>query len=225
MPKVRYLKIQFSENIFAYQIPHFRAAVIEKTKRESSLFHNHKEEGFLYRYPLIQYKVTRKKASIICLNDGADDIHYLLRNQNMHLRIGKEEHDFQIEDIAMNYFQIQTWQSHFDYSLLNWLPLNQANYTKYESLSNESEQLAMLEKILVGNILSMAKGLDWFVEDKIEIQLTAIKSIKERTFKNKKMMAFNLNFKSNVSLPDFIGLGKGSSVGFGVVKRFYEKAV
>jgi CRISPR/Cas system endoribonuclease Cas6 (RAMP superfamily) len=37
-------------------------------------------------------------------------------------------------------------------------------------------------------------------------------------FKGRKVLTFCVNFKTNVSLPDYVGLGKGSSVGFGVVK-------
>lgn len=33
------------------------------------------------------------------------------------------------------------------------------------------------------------------------------------------MMGFDIRFKSNVSLPDYIGLGKGVSIGFGMIKR------
>ena len=220
MPKIRYLKIRFSQNIFPYEIPHFRAAVIEKTKRESNLFHNHKEEkGFLYRYPLIQYKVTHKKASIICLNDGADDIHYLLQNRNMNLRIGKKTVPFEIEDINMHYHQVQTWDKLFHYSLLNWLPLNQKNHTLYSALKTEAEKIKMLNKILTGNLLSMAKGIQWFVEDKLIVDIINIKQIRELEFKRKKLIGFSVNFKSNVSLPDYVGVGKGSSVGFGMVRE------
>jgi hypothetical protein len=58
MPKIRYLKVRFAQKIFPTDIPLFRAAVIEKTERVASLFHNHKDDQqVIYRYPLIQYKV------------------------------------------------------------------------------------------------------------------------------------------------------------------------
>ena len=221
MPKVRYLKIRFSQNVFPNEIPRFRAAVIEKTKRESSLFHNHKSDTeYLYRYPLIQYKVTNKKASIICLNEGTDDIHYLLQNRNLDLRIGNKTLPFEIEDINMHYHQIQTWDKLFHYSLLNWLPLNQKNHKIYHELKSEIEKIALLNRILTGNLLSMAKGIQWFLEDRLVVEITKIKQIKMLERKGKKLHAFSLNFKSNLSLPDYLGIGKGCSVGFGVVKQF-----
>jgi hypothetical protein len=42
------------------------------------------------------------------------------------------------------------------------------------------------------------------------------------SFKGKEMPGFSLDFNSNVILPPYIGLGKGSSIGFGVVKKISE---
>jgi hypothetical protein len=174
----------------------------------------------MYRYPLIQYKVTEKKASIICLQDGTDEIHHLFAHQNMNLRIGQREETYTIEDIKLNYFNIQTWEATFQYSLLNWLPLNQKNYALYKSFESEAEQIALLQRILVGNILALGKGIGWHADAQIIAHITAIKSIQLLPFKGQEVEAFTINFSSNVSLPDFVGLGKGSSVGFGVVKGF-----
>lgn len=225
MPKIRYLKVRFSQNIFPYDIPRFRAAVIEKTERESDLFHNHKgNDKFLYRYPLIQYKVTNKKASIICLESATDDIHYLLKNRDMTLRVGDVTQDYTIEDVDLHYHQVQTWQSEFEYSLLNWQGLNQKSHARFKELEeDQTAQLDLLESNLRGNILSFAKGIDWWVDDQITVKITNLKQIKPLRFKQKRVLAFSLNFKTNVSLPDFIGLGKGSSVGFGVVKQINSK--
>jgi hypothetical protein len=220
MPKVRFLRIRFDHPIFPYDIPRFRAAVIEKTDREAPLFHNHQgEDGFVYRYPLIQYKVTYKKASIICVNEGTDEIHHLLQHRDMELRVGDKVNNFSVEDVDLGYFQVQTWESAFDYSLLNWLALNQVHHRRFRELEgNDAEQLKLLESILTGNILSLAKGIGWEVKDRIQVRITELKRLKMLPFKKRQVLAFTLNFQSNVSLPDFVGLGKGASVGFGVVK-------
>ena len=76
----------------------------------------------------------------------------------------------------------------------------------------------MLESILTGNIISFAKGINWWVDAPIQVKITKIKELKMLEFKHKKMLAFSVNFSCNVSLPDFVGLGKGASIGFGVVK-------
>ena len=219
MPRLRYLYIRFNNNLFPYEVPCFRAAVIEKTQRVASLFHNHRNDTqVIYRYPLIQYKVTRKKASIVCLQAGTDDIHYLLQKHDLSLRIGEYKQAFEVDSINLHYHQVQTWNKSFTYSLLNWLPLNQKNYSRWHSLQNDiAAQKNMLNNILRANLLAFAKGINWWVEDEIITNILKINNIKPLTFKGRKMMAVSLVFTANVSLPDFIGLGKGASVGFGVV--------
>ncbi|MEZ5040683.1 MAG: CRISPR-associated endonuclease Cas6 [Saprospiraceae bacterium] len=224
MPKLRYLRIRFAQPIFAYDIPKFRAAVIEKTERVSALFHNHKDDTeVLYRYPLIQYKVTNKKASIICLEEGSDDIHYLLQHRELDLRVGDSTNSYTVEDVDLHYHMVQTWHTTFEYSLLNWIALNQKHHQRFKELEgDEKAQIELLSSILRGNILAFAKGINWWVEDTIAVEITKIKEIKTLPIhKNyKDVLTFSLNFRTNVSLPDYIGLGKRVSIGFGTVKQF-----
>lgn len=221
MPKVRYLSIRFSNALFPGEIPWFRAAVIEKTERQSSLFHNHQpSNGFHYRYPLIQYKVMNRKAGIICLDQGTDDIHYLLQQRDLQLRIGRKEQSFEIEDVQLRYHQVQCWQGQFQYSLKDWQALNQENYNRYQALESEVERFRFLEKMLLGNLLAFARAIQWDPNHGIELAITRFKGERWLPYKNRKVICFSLNFKTNVSLPDFIGLGKGVSVGFGSVMQF-----
>ena len=76
MKKIRLLSITFDTEIKPYEIPAFRGAIIEKAGRESILFHNHLNEGaYLYKYPLIQYKMIGSKPCIMCIEHGVDEIH------------------------------------------------------------------------------------------------------------------------------------------------------
>lgn len=221
MPKLRYLNLRFSNRLFPWEAPQFRAAVIEATRRQSSLFHNHRPpDGFEYRYPLIQYKVDQRKACIICLNEGVDDIHYLLQERQLPLRIGRRMEQFEIENVELDHFQVQAWQARFHYSLLSWQALNQENYHAYRRLETEVERLQFLEALLRSHLLAFATGIGWAAEDQLNARITRFKEEKWLSYKGKKVLAFTLNFSSNVSLPDYIGLGKGVSVGFGSVKRF-----
>ena len=226
MHKVRYLSITFENELRFSEIKAFRGAVIEFTRRTSSLFHNHQgEEGYLYRYPLIQYKPVHKKAAIICLNEGADDIHFLLREKEITLDIYSDKRLFTIADIHQHYAPFQTWDRSFSYYLNRWLPLNQHNYPNYKSMDNPLEQMQFLERILRNNFISLAKGIGWQVEREIFIRIDEVISQQWLPYKDKqKLLAFNLRFQSNVSLPDFIGIGKGSSIGFGVVRRVTRSA-
>lgn len=218
MPKIRYLKVRFANEIHPTEVPYFRAAVIEATERQSSLFHNHTpDSGVIYRYPLIQYKLTQRKASVICIEQGTDDIHFLFQQRELLLRIGDRTEPFAIDDIHLQYFNIQLWNHRFHYHLRDWQALNQDNYKRYQALESEVERLQLLERMLTGHILSLAKGIGWQVDAPITVAITRRHDERWLSYKNQKTLCFNLDFTANVSLPDGIGLGKGGSVGFGVV--------
>lgn len=223
MPEVRYLNIRFDKNIFPYEIHRFRAAVVEHTRREAPLFHNHTEEGkSVYQYPLIQYKVTFRKASIICLNEGADAIHHIFSQPSLELQVGQSCQHYQIENLEARKYEVRTWEQSFTYSLLNWLALNQKNHDYWLEANDDSgKQAKLLESTLTGNILAFAKGIHWSVREPVTTRIINLKQIKPLPFKGRDMLAFTLNFQTNVSLPNYIGLGKGASIGFGVVKRIW----
>ncbi|HHM20796.1 MAG TPA: hypothetical protein ENJ20_02125 [Bacteroidetes bacterium] len=226
MHDIRCLQLRLNQYSFPYDMFRFRAAIIEKTRRQAPLFHNHNgDKNYVYRYPLIQYKVTYKKASIICLNEGVEEIHYLLQQPDMQLRVGQHINDYEIEEAQLYRFCVKISQHPFHYSLLNWLALNQRHYRRFRELENdETAQINLLQSILTGNILAFAKGVGWNVENRIHTQITEIKHLKTLPYKKQNVLAFTLNFQSNVSLPNFIGLGKGASTGFGIVKKIRTHA-
>ncbi len=220
MTRTRYLHIVFDRNIHAYDIPKFRAAVIEKTSRESSLFHNHiDDKTFLYRYPLIQYKVKDRKASMVCLNEATDDIHYLLRERNFDFRIGEEIQTYHIEDVRLKYEVIQTWNQHFRYNIHNWMALNQDNFRLYQSMTSLAEKMQFLEDMLTRHVTLFMEAMEAPMSEPLKVQITEIKGEKYIEYKGVFHLTFSLNFTSNVSIPNYIGLGKGVSVGFGIVKK------
>lgn len=220
MPKIRYLRLRFANALAPHELPCFRAAVIERTERASAAFHNHRDpEGYYYRYPLIQYKIDHGRAAIVCIDDGADEIHHLLQQRDLTLRIGERTEAFTIEDVRLHYVQVQTWQTTFRYRLLNWIALNQENYPRYMALDSEIDRLQLLERILTGNLLAFAKSIGWRVEERLSTRITRLHDRRFLPYKGQDVLTFSLEFTTNVSLPDYVGIGKGSSVGFGVVWR------
>ena len=77
---------------------------------------------------------------------------------------------------------------------------------------------SFLEKILVGNTLSCLKGLGIFVDYLIESYLVSFRTYTVRAHGNP-FEAFSARFYLNVDLPNFIGLGKSVSKGFGTIRR------
>jgi len=217
--KIRILNITFTAEIAGHEVPAFRGAIIRKVGQENLLFHNHLAEGqFLYKYPLIQYKKIKGQAGIMCIEFGVDEIHKYFDKKDWDIKIGERWIEMKIAGLNMNQFTMQVWDHFFYYNLRNWIALNKDNYPKYMQIQNEEDKKTFLENILKGNILSFAKGIEWTVEKPIELSIKEIKGQKLVSYKGNKLMGFDIDFRTNVFLPNYIGLGKGVSLGFGIVK-------
>ena len=186
-------------------------------KEHSPLLHNHFENGtFRYQYPLVQYKVIHQTPVLLGINEGGQllvnlflDIHEIKLNDqvfpvyqknidNRHVTIGVNEELY-----------------HYRFETL-WMGLNQDNFRKYARLE-EDDKKPFLQKILIGNILSFFKSLDFRIDQKILINSGLAE--KQTQFKNKQMLAFTGDFYSNALLPSMVGLGKAVSRGFGTINQ------
>lgn len=217
--KIRIVTIIFNTEIKGYEIPAFRAAITEKAGRECIYFHHHLDDGYLYRYPLIQYKTINKKAAIVCIEKGVDEIHRFFQKPDWSIFIGDKKLELKVDKLFLNRFNMQVWNTMFSYKIVKWLGLNQKNYKEFENIESASEKINFLENILKANILAMAKGLEWTVGKPIELVITEYNEPQPVVFKKQKLLGFDLKFKTNVFLPNFIGLGKAVSHGFGIVKQ------
>ena len=82
------------------------------------------------------------------------------------------------------------------------------------------ERKIMLNKIFVGNILSMSKGLGIIVNRRIHVKSNL--EHQSTDYKSVNMLGFSGEFKVNFKIPDFFGFGKGVSQGFGTVIKVDE---
>lgn len=218
MKRIRVLQVVFDTEINGWEIPAFRGAIIQKAGEKNILFHNHLGNNtFMYNYPLIQYKTIGKRPAIICVDSGVDEIHKYFENQDWSVNISGRNLDMKIHRLNMNQFTMQVWDKKWDYGIVNWIALNQENYRKYLDMESLVEQIAFLEQVLKGNILSFAKGIDWEVDKPIEVKIKKIDRTRAVKLKGNKVIGFTLYFRTNVFIPNYIGLGKGTSVGFGMV--------
>ena len=218
MKKIKFLRIQFQPEIAAAELPKFRGAVVEAISREHVLFHNHLDDGRLrYAYPLIQYKRLGGKPAMVCLNEGTDEIHALFQQRIRTLRLGAREIELSIQSIDLREWTLQAGKRLYPYRLVNWLALSPDNYRPYRDMPDESERLRFLSSILRGNLLAMAKGLGWYIEEEVRVVLHGVRGPRPVPYKDARLMAFDAAFSCNISLPGSIGLGKGAAKGHGVL--------
>jgi hypothetical protein len=100
-----------------------------------------------------------------------------------------------------------------------WMALNQKNYSTFIKLNTFEEKKALLKRILIGNILSMAKYLGCHLEPDQRIQSDLNFRQLRTTLKGKSMLGFEGTFKTNFHLPDYSALGKSVSRGYGCIKK------
>lgn len=225
MNNTRLLLIRFDNTISHTEIEYFRGAVVNALSDKDILFHNHLPEGLglLYSYPLIQYKRINNKAAILCFETGTEVIGKLFNDSNMKLNLNGRVDSFEVDKVTAYQHKIQVWNSKFTYHIRKWLALNQENYEKYNQIEGIAEKILFLENILKANILSFAKGLNIFFEKQVECKITKLGSLSITRYKNVKMTMIDAEFVCNVSIPDYAGLGKGVSIGYGTTVAKKER--
>lgn len=220
MYKIPTFIIQFDNEIESKAIPYFRGAVIASLEKKDILFHNHDEDKLRYAYPLVQYKRIHQKAAVMGIGKGIEVISQLLTANDSNYQIGNEKVEMRIE--AANAYDneiVLAENADFHYRLHNWLPLNSKNYAQYQKTESMVEHIQILERVLVGNILSFLKGIGIHLEEQIDLHITDITGQRAITYKKVKLMAFDIEFKTNIQLPQYIGIGKNASIGCGVLTK------
>lgn len=223
MTALRCIAVTFNTPIEPWEINAFRGAIVKKVGIEHEWFHNHRNDesgpGYHYRYPLIQYRYRRGFPSIVCLQHGIEEIQRLFSKPDWTIELKGRALPLGIKDINLKEVTVGLTPEMRSYRLQHWLPFNEQNYHTYQGLNYERDRLELLERILTGNILGMADGVGWEIEDALTVRIQRIVKTKFVSYKQSKMMAFNLDFDVNAILPYFSALGKGVSVGFGVIHR------
>ena len=217
MSRIKILYVRFRNKLRNDEIEFFRGAVLSKMQDASVLFHNHIGDNFRYSYPLIQYKRLSGKATIVCLEEGTEAIGQLFSAGDFQFQLGERPVQMEITSIKAQQALVQIWDSQFTYHLHRWLPFNEENYRIYQTLEGLAECYTFLEKKLIGNILSFAKGVGIHFEQEVTCKIIDVEEPYWILYKGVRLMAFNIRFKSNVSLPDYIGIGKGVSLGNGTI--------
>lgn len=187
-------------------------------QEHSPLLHNHLESGeSAYKYPLVQYKVLDSVPTLVGLNEGAELLINLFLNIKV-LEIGERSYPVFHKNVESKMIKIGLSDDLHAYSFKTlWMALNQQNYATYLN-ENDEQKAKHLKAILMGNLLSFFKGMDYRIEGMIMANLKIIGQ-RETQFKNNTMLAFEADFVTNTILPGSIGLGKSVARGFGTIEK------
>ncbi len=222
---IRHLVINLELPLKFREIAAFRGAIISKIDPSEDLFHQHSDDvdkPYYYRYPSIQYKTLFGKACIVCLKDGVETIHNLFSQSDWNLDINGRKERMMLTNLDLRQYKMQiNPEKTYHYKIVNWLALNPKNYIEYQKLTSDADRKKFLVKILTAHILYFARSIKCYFkkDEQINIQFDAPPEEFRRYYKNTCLTTFNADFTSNIPLPLYIGIGKASSRGFGVIYR------
>lgn len=181
------------------------------------LLHNHNTDKFVYKYPLVQYKSIEGKPLLIGINEGTEALKEIFDKFD---KITLNHKDFEIIERTMKIKQQDfglTKEFYYYKFVTPWLALSQKNNEKYQLTQNNEEKAILLRKILTGNLLSMSKIFEYEVpgEIKCDVDLAPGKS----RCKDNNFTSFCGDFIVNFYIPDYLGIGKSVSKGYGTVRK------
>ncbi|MHA1973580.1 MAG: CRISPR-associated endonuclease Cas6 [Candidatus Hodarchaeales archaeon] len=184
---------------------------------ENKLFHQHSGEGYVFKYPLIQYKILGSTYTVIAINEAVDVLEGSFTSLK-EIRLGNIVCPITDKYVVKNEYRLGITEGLQDYKFITpWFALNQKNYVFYRSLVTSQEKKEFLSRILIGNILSLCKSLGLRVEQKIMCTVSA--SPRRSSMKTVPIMPFIGQFRTNFEIPDLLGLGKSVSRGFGTIQK------
>ncbi|UXM84648.1 CRISPR-associated endonuclease Cas6 [Methanococcus aeolicus] len=214
--KTMYCKLKTDKPLKKSQTSYLRGYILNKfNKCGHKELHHHSGNGFIYSYPKIQYKIMGGNAYLIGIDEGTNIL------GSMVLDIDKLELNHELYDVVDGYISVKSedfgaCDDLKKYRFVSpWVALNEKNYLDYKKL-NENGRKEKLEKILIGNLLSMSKYLNYTVDKRIEANILEYDEIPVK-YKGTKFIGFFGKFEVNFNIPNLLGIGGKVSKGFGSV--------
>lgn len=214
---IRLAMTVFGDLLPAQELQHFRGAMI-KIAENHPLFHNHAGEGYEYRYPRIQYKLFDGHPAVLGIEEGATLLKDIFSSgQTIRCRIGRHDTSLTVASLGEWQEEIGMSDAAHTYAIENWLPLNEGNFRQFRQAEGMISRIDLLQRIMVGNILSFAKGMDLYFDSEVKCLIQQLKEKPAMTYKGVGLLEFSASFTTNILLPQWIGLGKSASQNHGII--------
>lgn len=216
--KIPYLQVAFDTPLRPEDISAFRGGIVACVGRDHDLFHNHSPEGTkLYRYPLIQYKRFQGRAGLVGIGEGVEALQHYLGRHDRSIDLRGQRLRMDVARITFREFPLRPWHNWFSYRVEGWLALHGLHLQIYHDTPGLAGRLLLLERKLNSNIRAFTRAMGWSGDGLIEVRIHHMRNAGTRLLKDIPFRAFDVEFSTNVSLPAYIGLGKGAAFGHGVL--------
>ena len=191
------------------------------TFAEYSELHRQEAGSFIHRYPVVQCKMIRNFPTVIGINEGAVFLKELA-DKSREISLGPEtyrvaEHDISIKDEE---FGISETSHSYEFAT-PWLALTQENYKRFYKLTGKPARDEFVQKIFVETLLSLSKSLGYEVPAPISVD-TNFHFQKDR-LNGASVMTFTGKFQANFQIPEYLGIGKSVSQGYGAVRKIFRE--
>ncbi len=193
--------------------------------KDYPILHHHSDGNrYNYSYPRVQYKIIEGTPIIVGVEEGAEILREISKD------IKEIKIDYKDKSKIYTILEKQTIEksqefgqtdNSIQYSFITpWLALSQKNWDLYR-VSTKKNRINLLKRILIGNILSVSKSLEYVVLEDIKVKTNLTET--EVIQKGIKMPAFTGTFITNFLIPDYFGIGRSVSRGFGTVKGVSQR--
>jgi hypothetical protein len=175
------------------------------------------DEHVLHRYPAVQVKQIGTGLHILGICQGAWFLRNLSANQKTILD-GNNRCAIVDRDMVIRREEFGIDGTMHEYEFLTpWLALNQQYARKFYDLSGKPARDAFMDRLLLTHLTTLAKSLDAHLT--AEVTCAAHVRFKRERIDRENVIVFLGKFRTNLRIPDHLGLGQSVSQGFGTVRQ------
>jgi len=181
-----------------------------------SLLHKDDSDA-IHRYQAVQCKYLRHELIVIGISQGAGLLRELTGGHDTILS-GTDACTITVRDPAIRTEEFGVMDSPQTYEFLTpWLALNQQNAKKFYDLKGKPERDAFMQKLLLGHLSTLAKSLDYKPVEPISCE-PKVRFRRDR-IDHENVIVFLGKFRTNLRIPDHLGIGQSVSRGFGTIRH------
>ena len=173
-----------------------------------------------FSYPRVQVKILDEQIYIIGINEGVQPV-LSIPDKIKELNFGNITftiNDFEIKNLEQQFISSG---SIIKYKFLTpWAALNHATWNKYRSTPYK-KKASFLNKLLGNNLIFLAKEMGVSMKEGVYVKVN-IPNFHPKSIDDNKWKAFKGEFKTNIILPNYIGLGNGITRGYGTIKGLFS---
>ncbi len=205
----------YTDRPFSFSPGALRRAVTAAFPDDPLLHHHRSDGGSDYSLSKVRYLVIDGTAHLVGVLDGCPVVEKTAQSIET-LQVGPTCLEVTGCDFIQdeNYLgvaaELRTYRSRSP-----WLGLNQDNLRRYNRTRSIEDRNRLLERILTGNFLSLAKGFGIRIDNRILVKIVDVRPRPVRA--PQPFLGFRLRFVSNMILPSYLGLGKMVAKGFGLM--------